>query len=252
MQVISIVDSLPPFRYIGKTTMADDQGFILLDTLYAVETPEGVELNLLPAGILARCLAYALDLLIRLALAFIVSFALGQLLWFGLGLSLIIYFLLEWFYPVYFECIHQGKTPGKKAFKLRVLKIDATPLSFSDSLIRNLLRAADFFPLFYLFGLTSMALTRHSQRLGDLAAATVVVYSDSIRAPVETDNTPALPCPLPLTTEARRAIVEFAERSAQLSSDRRQELAQLLQGLTQLQGEAAVRRLKQYAKDFGA
>ena len=74
-----------------------------LDTLYHVNTPEGIRLRLSPAGPVPRMLAWMIDILIRLAIYFTIFTLLKFLGDTGKGITLIITFLLEWFYPVYFE-----------------------------------------------------------------------------------------------------------------------------------------------------
>src|SRR5208282_5922974 len=94
----------------------------------------------------------------------------------GMGLLLIILFLLEWFYPVAFEVLARGQTPGKKLMDLRVLRADGAPVGWSRSTVRSLLAFADFLPFGFAAGLTAMLVSRRFQRLGDLAAGTVVVH----------------------------------------------------------------------------
>jgi uncharacterized RDD family membrane protein YckC len=69
-----------------------------------------------------------------------------------------------------------GGSPGKLWARLRVVRADRLPLNLSAVLIRNLLKPIDWLPVFYLLGGTSVLVTAHSQRLGDLAAGTTVVY----------------------------------------------------------------------------
>lgn len=221
----------------------------MLDTRYPVETPEGVEISLIPAGILPRSLAFAIDWLIRLGVILVSYFVLFQLGRFGFGLAAIIFFLLEWFYPVYFELTKNGVTPGKKLFGLRVLKIDGTPLSFSDSIIRNLLRAVDLFPL-YLPGLLSMVLTDRFQRLGDLAAGTLVVHDQRVKALGQIDADAIRHITHELDMTERLAIVEFAERKNALTEDRQCELANILQGLVHESDQRAVKALSEVAKGY--
>lgn len=85
-------------------------------------------------------------------------------------------FLLEWFYPIIFEVYRQGQTPGKKVMAIKVLQDNGIPVGWPTSLIRNLLRAVDFLPMMYGFGVVSMLIARNFRRLGDLAAGTLVVY----------------------------------------------------------------------------
>jgi hypothetical protein len=94
-----------------------------------------------------------------------------------------------------------------------------------------LLRAVDFLPFFYGFGLATMLINRDFKRLGDLAANTLVVYRDA--APRGSAVPPAMPLapPFPLTVAEQRAVLEFAERSTGLTAERAEELAELAQPL---------------------
>jgi uncharacterized RDD family membrane protein YckC len=197
----------------------------MLDTLRRVPTPEGFELTLRLAGPVPRALAYVIDIGIRAALFAALAALLSQFRNGGTGLLMIAAFLLEWFYPVAFEVWWGGATPGKRAFGLAVLGDNGTPVTFGASVTRNLLRAVDFLPMLYAFGLVSMLLSRDFKRLGDLAAGTIVVYRDrpGVRAPIPA--APPLPPPVALSLEERRAILDFAERYATLSEERADEVA---------------------------
>src|SRR5689334_3988829 len=122
---------------------------VSLDTLYTAETPEGIALALRPAGIVARFCAFLIDAVIRLAILIAASALLGWLGGMGGGLLLIVFFLVEWFYPVVFELARGGATPGKRSMNLRVVMDSGLPVNPAASLLRNLLRAADFLPLGY-------------------------------------------------------------------------------------------------------
>ena len=200
----------------------------LLDTLRRVDTPEGVSVRLQVAGPLARLGAWLLDWLLR----FSVYSAVGGVLAFfgdvGVGLMSILFFIGEWFYPVVFELRNNGQTPGKMLFGLMVVHQDGTPLSTGGALLRNLLRFADFLPFAYLGGLLCMLGTQSFQRLGDLAAGTVVVYKPPPMVTVAPSSAAPLPPPLPLALDEQRAILDFADRADQLSEERRLELAALL------------------------
>ena len=118
-----------------------------LDTTYTVNTPEGIALELSPAGPVPRLLAWLLDLLLRSLVNVALFLMLSTLGKTGAGIALILAFLLEWFYPVYFELRQQGQTPGKKMLDIYVAQADASPITPSASLVRNLLRVVDFLPL---------------------------------------------------------------------------------------------------------
>lgn len=197
----------------------------MLDTYRAIETPEGVELRLRVAGPVARSLAWLIDLLIRGAVYFVLAMGLSQLGKFGIGLLLVSLFLFEWFYPVLFEVYRHGQTPGKRALGLRVVDDDGTPVGWSASMIRNLLRFVDFLPVLYGFGLVSMLLHADFKRLGDIAAGTRVVYQDGkSHAPAVPDDAARAPR-YPLNLDEQRAVIGFAERSHSLSPERSAELA---------------------------
>ena len=146
-----------------------------LDTLRSITTPEGVELNLRLAGPVPRACAWVIDLGLRVVVLIVLSIVLGQLGRFGMGLLLICAFLLEWLYPAVCELKLDGSTPGKKWMGLRVVNDDGTPLTVSAAFVRNLLRAVDFLPLMYGFGLAIVASIPFG--LGWLVLAPVVTCS---------------------------------------------------------------------------
>jgi len=148
-----------------------------LDTIAHIETPEGVDLSAEIVGLTPRAIAYLIDFLVRTGIYFAVSIVLSLLGKAGTGLMLIVWFALEWWYPVLFEYFRDGQTIGKKSMGIKVVNDDFTHLTFGAALTRNLLRAADFLPLFYGFGAVSMMVSNRFQRLGDLAAGTVVIYA---------------------------------------------------------------------------
>ena len=141
-----------------------------------VETPEGIELALAPAGVVARFYAFAVDSASASRSSASPPTMLGVLGGFGFGIALVLFFSLEWLYPVVFELSPGPRTPGKRALDLRVVMDTGLPITPAASLTRNLLRAADFLPMAYAFGLLSMLMRHDFKRLGDLAAGTLVVH----------------------------------------------------------------------------
>lgn len=152
-----------------------------IDTAVHVEIPEGVRLTFFLAGPAARLGAYLVDaglravLLIVLMIAVLMVFPLlrGGASW---GILLLALFFLEWGYSFAFEALWNGQTPGKRAFGLRVVRERGQAIEPYDALVRNLLRAADALPALYGVGFLSMLATERLQRLGDLAAGTMVVH----------------------------------------------------------------------------
>jgi len=218
-----------------------------IDTTRPYETPEGVVLELRLAGPVARAGAWAIDMGIRAVLYLVLGYVMS--LFGGLGWSLILIggFVLEWLYPVLFE-IYRGSTPGKMALGLQVVNDNGTPVSFAASMIRNLLRVADFLPFMYGFGLAAMLIDKDFRRLGDLAAGTLVVYVDTTGQAVSVPDAPARPLPVKLSLDERLNLLLFAERSGSLSRERRIELAEILSGITGQHGEEAVDGVQGYAR----
>ncbi|MFO7594332.1 MAG: RDD family protein [Pseudomonadota bacterium] len=216
------------------------------DTIRRYETPEGVQLQLKLAGPVVRACAWAIDMLIKGVIYMAISMTTAFFGGVGVALMLIGFFLLEWFFPVIFE-VHSGATPGKKAMGLLVVHDNGTPVSLSASLIRNLLRVADFFPVLYGAGLISMLSNRNFQRMGDMVAGTLVVYRDDHTTDITIPRALPKPPPAQLSVDELRNLIAFAERSNRLSEERRVELANQLEALTGLQGQAAVNELYAYA-----
>lgn len=222
----------------------------MIDTVRTVETPEGIALELRPAGPVARGMAWALDMGIRAAFYMAAGIGLAFLGRAGKGIFLILLFLLEWFYPVLFEVLWEGRTPGKRALGLQVLMEDGTPVEWGPSMLRSLLMFVDFLPAFYGAGLAAMLWGREGRRIGDLAAGTVVVHvlpaPPPVKARAASAGRPMLPS-VPLSLEEQRAIAAFAERLPLLTPERAQELAGILSPLTEVQGADGVLHLQAMA-----
>ena len=144
-----------------------------------IQTPEGVTFRLPLAGPVTRMLACTLDLLISSGIA-----AIGQSLLRPLAslapdyyaaIVMLIYFAINLLYSMVAEIVWRGQTPGKRLLKLRVVDSQGLRLDGSQIIIRNLLRPADMLPVFYLLGGIVSVCHRYGQRLGDIAAGTVVV-----------------------------------------------------------------------------
>ncbi|WP_372597813.1 RDD family protein [Amphritea sp.] len=218
----------------------------LTDTVRRHETPEGIRLELRLAGPVVRACAWSIDMLIRAILYGLVSGIFAFFGGVGTSVMLIMFFLIEWFYPVVFE-LYNGASPGKKAMGLVVMQDNGTPVTFSSSLIRNLLRAADFLPFLYAAGLLSMLMNRNFQRLGDLAAGTLVVYRETDQARVKLAAAEVRRPPVDLSVDEQWELIRFAERCPQLSQERQIELATSLYPITGKQGSAAVTEILGYA-----
>jgi uncharacterized RDD family membrane protein YckC len=215
----------------------------LLDTRTDIETPEHVVLSYHLAGPIRRGLAWGIDTLIRGAVLFAVGMvaSIGSagdkgLGGFKTGLMLVLAFLLEWVYFVVCDVIMSGRSPGKKALQLRVVSAQGLPVSLGDSLLRNLLRTADFLPFGYVLGAATMMLDGRFRRLGDLVANTLVIYEPRVayKAPPQLSPPPSkaeqdwLPPHVELSASEREAIELFMLRVAELPPARADELADIL------------------------
>ncbi|TNE85770.1 MAG: RDD family protein [Deltaproteobacteria bacterium] len=213
----------------------------LLDTTAAVVTPERVQFRYRLAGPGRRAIAWTIDAAIRLVVVMFVGVivallaAIPGLDGIGTGALLVVLFVLEWVYGVFFETILGGRTPGKFLLALRVVREDGAPARFPDFLLRNLLRAVDYLPGFFAIGLASMFLDRRLRRVGDLVGGTVVVVEERDRVrdraqidpPVSEEERQALPAGVHLSREELSVLESFVRRRSRLSPERAEELAWL-------------------------
>ncbi len=195
-------------------------------------TPEGTTLVLTPAGIIPRMQAWTLDMIIRLLILVVLGGVLSALGQAGSGLMLILYFLIDWFYAVLFEVYRGGQTIGKKYFNIKVCLDDGIAIGWQASMIRNILRVADFLPMMFVGGVLCMMFNGQSKRLGDLVAGTVVVYVEADKQDFDIPVKPIANPKIPLLFDEQQAILAFAERQDELSADRQMELAKILSPLT--------------------
>ena len=217
---------------------------VALDTTAEIETPEHVRFGYPLAGPTRRALAYALDLLIRLAVMLVLAILLvlveaaspdgfdGV----STGAFVLVYFVVDWFYYVLFETLWSGRSPGKRALRLRVVSQDGHSLTVLDSILRNLLRAADFLPFGYAVGLVVMGRDPMFRRLGDMVAGTVVVVEGAASltsrlqlnpppSAAELDEIPERP---DVSRDELEAIELFLRRRVNLAPMREYELADLI------------------------
>jgi uncharacterized RDD family membrane protein YckC len=154
----------------------------LEDTL-TITTPEGVELDLSLAGLGSRFMAQLLDLLIKATVVGLIALTLAIAGLTGVAIMLPAFFLVMYAYDVVFETFANGRTPGKMATRLRVVRVGGEPIDFMSSAIRNVLRLIDGLPFSYLPGMISILATNRNQRLGDLAAGTIVIHEEPVAKP---------------------------------------------------------------------
>lgn len=224
----------------------------MLDTTLRAATPEGVTLAIRPAGPVPRALAWLIDLLWRAAVLMILGIVLGYFGRLGVGVMLLAAFALEWLVPAWCEAFWDGATPGKKAMGLRVIGEDGAPIGWDAAFTRNLLRFADFLPLFYAGGLLAMLCNPRFQRLGDLAAGTLVVHDEPPPPRRRIADAAPLAPRRPLSASEARTVVDFAERAPELGAERSAELLALAEPLLGRQhDEAALRGIALYLTGAG-
>jgi uncharacterized RDD family membrane protein YckC len=144
-----------------------------------ISTPEGVDVELTLAGIGSRFIAAILDLLIQgsviLAAALLLGVLGGEGGSVGVAIFSVVFFLVFFAYDVLFEVRSRGRTPGKRWTGLRVVRSGGRPITFVPSCVRNVMRLVDILPALYAIGMLCIFVTPRNQRLGDLAAGTLIV-----------------------------------------------------------------------------
>lgn len=233
-----------------------------LDLTATVLTPENVQFQYRLAGPFKRFPAFLLDIVIRVAsmwcLVLLLLFAgLGGMISFaetvGTVLFFVLYFLFDWFYGLFFETIWNGKTPGKHVSGLRVISIDGRPISAYQATLRNFLRLGDLAPLASLqvfvsdavplywiptggVAILCMIFTSRMQRLGDIAAGTMVVIDDrkwipprlKLSDPIIEKLLQEISPSFQVSRTMLRAVALYVEKRTRLPTGRRRQLAFVL------------------------
>jgi uncharacterized RDD family membrane protein YckC len=133
-------------------------------------------MELRPVGPYARAAALVIDELIRWTLIVAALYVISGFGGLSIGATLLTIVSVYCLYGVIFDVFAGGQTPGKKSQRIAVVNDDGTPIRLYASIVRNLLLLLDALPFAYMFGLVTMFVTRRFQRIGDLAAGTLVVY----------------------------------------------------------------------------
>jgi uncharacterized RDD family membrane protein YckC len=215
------------------------------DETLRIDTPENVAFGYRVAGIGSRFLAALVDTILIGVLQVVVNLAVLLIARYLFGFSLtddtsgltwllaifgLIAFAFLWGYYIFFEMLWNGQSPGKRWVGLRVMRANGTPITLSESIIRNLVRLVDFLPAYYGLGVVVMFIDSQTRRLGDLAAGTVVVHD---RAAVTLDSLAASPqgYAVSMSASARAAqwpVGQLTSRDLELAEDflrRRETLA---------------------------
>jgi len=234
-----------------------------LDTTIAVITPENIAFKYQLAGPFRRLPAYLIDVAVRWIVIVLFIFAMlftGAIVDirfmspFIVAAGFILNFVVSWFYGTLFETYFNGRTIGKWATGIRVIDVDGRPIDGKRALIRNLLRVADLAPMAApstfgaedvppmlliptaMIGLVTILFTRRMQRLGDLAAGTMVIVDERDWqlpvAKVDDPRIPALASFIPgdyrISRSMARTLAIYTERRHFLTPARRREVAKHL------------------------
>jgi uncharacterized RDD family membrane protein YckC len=215
-----------------------------IDDRITIATPEGVDLELTLAGVGSRFVSALVDFTLQIVLLVGVSGVGAAVGAFGNGYGSVVVllagFLVFAAYDVLFEVFAGGRTPGKRLNGLRVVRVDGSPVTFFTSAVRNVLRLVDILPGMYFVGIVTILVTRQNQRLGDVAAGTLVVRERTEQPSLrELRMTQSQPQPVPaayawdvtaVTADELVAVRSFLARRYELTYQARYRLAADLAG----------------------
>ena len=174
-----------------------------LDLTTTVTTPEHVRFDYRLAGLSQRLMAFLIDLIIRVSVFLFIVFLVicsgivirsSFLVSTSVALSILLFFAMSQFYGVFLETYWNGQTLGKRLLSIRVVMINGQPINGIAALVRNLCRTADIMPVYlvplagieagvfpvplFLFSIVLMSILPNFQRLGDVAANTIVITQE--------------------------------------------------------------------------
>jgi uncharacterized RDD family membrane protein YckC len=226
-------------------------------------SPEGVQLDLPIAGPAPRMFAYAIDLTVMILLIFMLAIVMFTLLPIGalvdrwwsslfhenggaatakhvnqslgsaaglfIAIFVLVQFVIETGYFIFWEMVTNGRSPGKALIGLRVVCRNGIPINARSSVIRNVMRIADILPANYLVGLISMIVSNGGERIGDHAAGTLVVRLDRPEAAPELGVSSDL-APVPFT---RQQVARIGPRELRLVRGTLRRISQLPEHRTQ-------------------
>ncbi len=152
-----------------------------------IRTPEGIEFDLPLAGPISRMLAFAVDFAAIAAAGALIARLVAPLQLFSADAArsamTVLYFAVSLLYGIVTEWFWRGQTVGKRLLGLRVVEASGLRLRPSQIIVRNLLRFADLLPGLYLVGGVCCVLSPRRQRLGDIAAGTIVIRTLQLKEP---------------------------------------------------------------------
>jgi len=153
----------------------------------SIRTPEGVLFSQLLAGPVTRFLAWSIDFVVVFSVVYLVQILVTLLTLLSPGvfeaLGVLLFFAISIGYAMVLEWYWRGQTLGKRILRLRVVDAEGLHLKPGQIIVRNVLRFVDMLPAFYMVGGLAVFLSRKAQRLGDLAANTVVIRMPKLSEP---------------------------------------------------------------------
>ncbi len=229
-------------------TQAAAQDKLYLEGFYTVESPEQVEIDFELAGPGSRFCALVIDIVLMVVVFISLVFFFALLAQSGsmtpmdeesvqsimLAAVIILFFILNFGYFLMFEWVTSGKSLGKIAMQIRVIRDDGTPMSGVDVLLRNLLRVVDAFPVGYVVGGIVCFFHPLHKRLGDLAAGTIVVKQRQLDYASRPDKGKRLKLETfeminpNLNSAERQTLQNFFRRREQLRPESRTFIAQTI------------------------
>lgn len=213
-----------------------------LDTMVRLVTPERIVFEYPLAGPFRRAFAYLIDFLVLIGLvvvAAVVSMLLSLGSASGMGLILVAYFGLVWGYGAFLETFLNGQTLGKRAAGLRVVSEQGVPITGAQAVLRNLVGSVDgMLPFFYMPAFCAMMLTSKFQRLGDLAAGTMVIVEERqrrsgvfrVKEPDVEALLPWLPLRIAAGPDLARALSDYVKRRGRFNPELREDVTKHLAG----------------------
>lgn len=218
---------------------------------HGLVTPEAVRLDFPRATVGSRGAALLIDWAIQFLIGLVLTLgeiygsgldAVGVPEWLPASIYLILGFLLAFGYPIAFETVWRGRTPGKALMGLRVVTVEGGPVRFRHAAIRAALGLVDFWLTFGLAAVLSSFTSKRSQRLGDFVAGTVVLRERVSAEPTTAQRFTVPPVagsfadavdPSGLTHRDYATIRSYLLRADSFAPDRRREIARrLLEAVT--------------------
>lgn len=208
-----------------------------LDDRVTVAGAEGIDLDLVLAGVGSRGAAFLIDLALQAAMLGAITAAAGAVASLSTAVVAIATFVTFLGYPILAEAFAGGRTVGKALLGISVVAVDGTPVTFLAATIRNVVRVVDSLPGVYLVGIVAVLATRRNQRVGDLAAGTLVVHrpraaladdvDGGVHAVASAEEMAGWDVSA-VTSDEVAAMRSFLGRRSSLDPGRRAELAQAL------------------------